>query len=90
VTDYCEHPDGDGHEYVLGADPVAVRFCRRDGCGTWLIFVNDPSKGNYVKGGGLGLEAYQDAIAEIAREFPAWDGAAFLYDLAGHAVEMSR
>ena len=76
----CTHPDA----YTLGAFPVIVWFCRNEDCQQWEL-----DDGRHVRHG-QGLTAYQQAVCDHARELPQWKGAAFLYDLGGHAPEVSN
>jgi hypothetical protein len=85
----CEHT----HVWELRAAPVTIRYCRHDECQSWEI-----SWGSSVLGTGdrdpqltgTGLEDYQDKIAQLALDFPAWESAEFLYTLGGHVQEIER
>lgn len=78
----CRHSDADA--YMLIGGGVSVRFCRFDDCAEWTV-VDEYGETHT----GSGLESYQEAIAEWARAHPRWEGAAFLYDLGGHARELT-
>jgi hypothetical protein len=79
----CQHD----HVYELRGIGVHVRFCRIEDCTEWTIVASDVRTGDRSVSG-VGLEDYRAALMQLAQDRPGWEGAAFLYDLGGHAIEL--
>lgn len=74
------------HDWItIGAGGrVIVNYCR--GCSAWFLTVlADPlTGGDDSEQTGYGVESYQDALEDLARQYPAFAAAPFLWDIGGH------
>ena len=82
----CSHHPSNIIELHCGR--AGVMWCR--GCSEWVLSVHpDPMVGgDGERWNGAGFDDYQEAVAELARLYPAFDGVTFLYSLGGHAAEV--
>lgn len=85
--DICAHDPTDRYELVSW--PVATQFCSHADCARWRIaVVHRTGDGTCADFYGAGLEDYRTCITVAKEWVPEWTGAAFMYDLGGHAHEI--
>ena len=84
----CDHTTPNLDLIRLTCGRASVVWCRA--CSDWHLFVDaDPLTGDEgTEWAGNGLDDYQTAVAELARAYSAFDGAANLWNLGGHASEV--